>query len=341
MSEILSQAEIDALLSALNSGEVKAEDIREDPQTNRVRSYDFRRAMRFSKDHMRIVERIHEHFCRLLGTYFSAQLRSVVQLTVETVDQVPYEEFIRSIPIPSVVQVVEVAPLPGRIVVEFHPQVVFAMLDRMMGGTVKGRYRDRELTEIEQSLFRRLVHNIPVYLTEVWENVIHLEPRLLHLESNPQFLQLTTPNETVLVVTISARVGATTGFLTVCIPHLTVEPVMSKLSAQRLLGAARSVGDDGHTQAAVTNHLAYAAVEVAAVLGAADLSLEELLNLEVGDVIPLAAPIRNPIAVSVNGIPTYLGAVGKLHKHYAVRIVGEWKEVESVAARRETFASGD
>src|SRR5579875_2881261 len=161
MSEILSQAEIDALLSALNSGEVKAEDIREDPQTNRVRSYDFRRAMRFSKDHMRIVERIHEHFCRLLGTYFSAQLRSVVQLTVETVDQVPYEEFIRSIPIPSVVQVVEVAPLPGRIVVEFHPQVVFAMLDRMMGGTVKGRYRDRELTEIEQSLFRRLVHNIP------------------------------------------------------------------------------------------------------------------------------------------------------------------------------------
>lgn len=341
MAEILSQAEIDALLSALSSGEVNADDIREDEQANRVRTYDFRRAMRFSKDHLRIVRRIHEHLARVLTTYLSGQLRSVVQFSVESVDQVPYEEFIRSIPIPGVAQVIAVPPLPGRIVMEFHPQIAFALLDLLMGGAVKETYKDRELTEIEQALFRRLVSVIPELVADSWKNVIHLEPKLLNMESNPQFLQLTTPNETVLVVALRTRVGAATGFVSLCIPHLTVEPVISKLSAQQLMGAVRHVGDDERVAVMVSRHVERASVEVAAVLGGTELALQDFLTLEIGDIIPLAAPIGAPIALHINEVPTYLGAVGKSHRRYAVQVVGDWKEVADTESGGEIVARGN
>lgn len=342
MSDVLSQAEIDALLSALTSGEVSADEIREEESSNRIRTYDFRRAMRFSKDHIRIIERIHEHFGRLLTTNLSGQLRSVVQFTVESVDQVPYEEFIRSVPISTVAQIVELAPLPGRIVVDFDPQVVFAMIDRLMGGLVKGPYRDRELTEIEQTLFGRMLTILPDALAEAWKNVVALTPRLLNLESNPQFIQLTTPNETVLVVSLSARIGAASGFVSLCIPHVTVEPVMNKLVAQRLMSDGRAIGPDKeiHTSR-VTSFLSGAEVGVSVVLGSTELSLEELLGLQEGDMIPLDTPIGSAAMVCVNGVPTYEGAIGQAHRKYAVQICGDWKEVADSEPERQVISRGN
>lgn len=341
MSEILSQTEIDSLLSALNNGEVNPDDMRTDERTDRVRTYDFRRAMRFSKDHLRIISRIHEHLARLLTSYLSGQLRSVVQFSVESVDQVPYEEFIRSISIPAVVQVIEVPPLPGRMVIDFHPQVAFAMLDRLMGGGVHGPYKERELTEIEQALLHRLVAVLPDHVADAWKNVVELEPKTLHMESNPQFLQLTTPNETVLVISLRAKIATATGHVTICIPHLTVEPVMSKLSAQRLMGAVRQVGENAHVAEMVSGHVARASVEVAAVLGETELALQDFLGLEIGDIIPLAAPISRPIEIRVNQIPTYCGSVGKSHRRYAVQVVGDWKEVADTDSGREIVARGN
>jgi flagellar motor switch protein FliM len=337
LSEVLSQSEIDALLSALTSGEVSADEIRGSDETNRVRSYDFRRAMRFSKDQIRIVSRIHEHFGRLFTTYLSGQLRSVVQFTVESVDQVPYEEFIRSIPVLTVVQLTELSPLPGRIALEFNPQIVFSIVDRVMGGVMKGPYKERELTEIEQVLFKKILSPLPNFIAESWKNIVSLQPRLLSVESNPQFLQLTTPNETVLVIALSARIGPTTGFINICIPHLTVEPIMRELNAQRLLDEGRmSTGvDSSVTAAKVASHLSRATVDIAAVLGETELSLSELLDLNEGDVIPLGTSIHDSALVYVNGIPTFRGAVGQVRKRYGVQIQEEWKEAQSIESKRK------
>lgn len=337
LSEVLSQSEIDALLFALNSGEVSADEMRSDDQTNHVRDYDFRRAMRFSKDHIRIVSRIHEHFSRLLTTYLSGQLRSVVQFTVESVDQVPYEEFIRSIPILTVAQLVELSPLPGRIVLEFNPQIVFSLVDRVMGGIVKGPYRERELTEIEQALFKRMLAPIGSFIADSWRNVTQLEPRMLSLESNPQFLQLTTPNETVLVIALSARIGPSTGFINICIPHVTVEPVMKQLNAQKLLDEGRMTSsvDSSTLIAEVSGHLQHASVDVTAVLGETELSVSELLDLYPGDIIPLGTSIRDLVTLYVNSVPTFVGAVGQVRKRYGVQIQDEWKEVEGFESKRK------
>ncbi|RIV29376.1 flagellar motor switch protein FliM [Alicyclobacillaceae bacterium I2511] len=343
MSDVLSQSEIDALLSALSSGEVRAEDIRENPMQGRVRNYDFRRAMRFSKDHIRMMTRIHDHFARLLTTYLSGQLRAVVQVQVHSVDQLPYDEFIRSIPALTVIQVLEYLPLPGRLIMEMNPQIVFAVMDRLMGGDARGMYRERELTEIERTLLQRVLEPLPQFLRESWDGVDNIVPQLLSVESNPQFLQLTTPNETVLVVTLNAKIGAVSGFINFCIPHLTLEPVMSKLSSQQIMGGVRlSTERVVEERGLIETRLRNASVVLSALLGESQLPFLELLQLQPGDVLGLNAPINQPIPVYVDGQPTFGGFIGTYQNHYAVRIVGDVEEVKQPhEPTNESFAGGN
>lgn len=324
MSEVLSQSEIDALLYAIRTGEIDPAAEQRANAHPRVRVYDFRRAMRFSKDHLRVLRRMYEHFCRLLTSQLSGQLRSVPQIQVESVDQVPYDEFIRSIPPLTVLQVYDMHPLEGRMVMEMNPQVVFAMLDKYMGGDSAGPYRVRELTDIEVSLFRRLFENVPSILAEAWKSVIDLDPQFVSLESNPQFLQLTTPNETVLVVTISVRVGETTGLINLCIPHVTIEPVLSKLSNRYYMDPAfqsgrRQVNDELRAK------LLSVPVDVRVEVGQAELTVREVLDLCEGDTIVLRQTIRDPALVYVDGRPAFWGSVGKRNRVYAVKIVGQWE----------------
>jgi flagellar motor switch protein FliM len=335
VSDILSQSEIDALLSALTSGEIDADEIREADESSRVRNYDFRRAMRFSKDHIRIIARIHDSFARLVTTHLSAQLRSVVQVQVESVDQVPYEEFIHSIPQLTVIQVMEFDALNGKLVVEMNPQIVFAMLDRLMGGMIGGPYKERELTEIETALVNRVLSGMPQQLSEAWKNVIAMTPEKVSTESNPQFLQLTTPNETVLVITLSAKIGNNSGLLNVCIPHMTIEPVMSRLSTQYFMDAGRTSHQHQEEVRRLNLQLRNADVDVSVELGQTELSFVEVMELQVGDIIPLQAPVHQPLTVYVNQVPTYTGGIGTSKKHYAVQIMDDWKVVQEDERRDE------
>lgn len=325
MSEVLSQSEIDALLSAINSGEIDAKDIRSDDKAARVRSYDFRRAMRFSKDHLRVIKRIHDHFSRMLTTHLSGQLRTVMQIQVESVDQVPYEEFIRSIPMLTVMHLMEMAPLKGRVVLEMNPQVVFAILDRYMGGDSSGPYRERELSDIEASLMRRLITPATDLLADAWSGVSQLQPEFVSLESNPQFLQLTTPNETVLVISMSVRIAETTGLINLCIPHTTVEPLMPLLSNRYYMDAGRRKEPAAEEESRVQSHMLKVPIDVEVQIGEADLTVSEILNLEVGDTVVLRQTIRDPALVFVDGTPAYWGSIGTKNRMYAIRILREWE----------------
>ncbi|MFB5191438.1 flagellar motor switch protein FliM [Alicyclobacillus fastidiosus] len=325
MSEVLSQSEIDALLSAIHNGEIDANEIRSDDRASRVRSYDFRRAMRFSKDHLRALRRIHEHFSRLLTTHLSGQLRTVIQIQVESVDQVPYEEFIRSIPMLTVLHLMEMTPLEGRVVLEMNPQVVFAMLDRFMGGDNAGAYRERELTDIETTLVRRLITPAAELLAESWRGVADVEPEFVGLESNPQFLQLTTPNETVLVIAMSVRIGDTTGLINLCIPHTTVEPVMPTLSNRHFMDSGRRRQPVAEEDEKVRSHVLKVPVEVEVQLGSTELTVNEVLHLEVGDTVLLRQSIRDPALVFVDGTVAYWGSIGKRNRNYAIKILREWE----------------
>ncbi|MBX5437186.1 MAG: flagellar motor switch protein FliM [Alicyclobacillaceae bacterium] len=324
MPEVLSQSQIDALLAALSSGEIRAEDIRKQREP-RVRVYDFRRAMRFSKDHLRIIHRVHEHFARLMTTHLSGVLRSVVQMQVESVDQAPYEEFIRSVPTLTVMYVFEFAPLEGKVVVEINPQIAFAMIDRMMGGAVMDPYHPRELTEIEVAVLRKALGVMPAYFAQAWRNVAELTPRIVSMESNPQFIQLATSNETILVVTFSAKVAGVSGLINVCIPYVTIEPIIPQLNTQSFLDVAKARNRSDRNTETLTAQLGDVVVEAAVVVGEAELTMAELLDVQVGDIIPLQAPIANPVKVLVQGVPIFEASIGTVRGRYAVKILGQCK----------------
>src|SRR6476620_3508813 len=154
--DVLSQNEIDALLSAISTGEMDAEELKKEEVEKKVKVYDFKRALRFSKDQIRSLTRIHENFARLLTTFFSAQLRTYVQISVASADQIPYEEFIRSIPKMTILNVYEVLPLDGRILMEVNPNVAYAMMDRLLGGRGTSVNKVDNLTEIETKIMSNM-----------------------------------------------------------------------------------------------------------------------------------------------------------------------------------------
>ncbi|MDP4161457.1 MAG: flagellar motor switch protein FliM, partial [Bacillota bacterium] len=169
--EVLSQSEIDALLSALSTGEMDADELKKEQTEKKIRVYDFKRALRFSKDQIRSLTRIHENFARLLTTFFSAQLRTYVQISVASADQIPYEEFIRSIPKMTILNVYEVLPLDGRILMEVNPNVAYAMMDRLLGGRGTSVNKVDNLTEIETKIMSNMFEHAFDNLREAWSTL--------------------------------------------------------------------------------------------------------------------------------------------------------------------------
>lgn len=321
MADILSQSEIDALLSALSTGEMDAEELKEESQKPRVRDYDFKRALRFSKDQIRSLTRIHENYARLLTSYFSAQLRTYIQISVASVDQLPYEEFIRSIPSATILNIIEAPPLEGHLIIEVNPNIAYAMLDRQLGGSGTSMNKIDNLTEIEKNLMRNLFEGTLPSLKEAWAQVEdELQPNLLGLETNPQFLQLVSPNETVIVISLSAVVGKSSGMINLCLPHVVLEPVVPKLSLHYWMNEQKNDATEEEYQA-LRRRVEHSRVRVNVLLGHSGITVQELLNLTVGDVIRLDQQIDQPVTVEVGGLPKFYAQPGKKSKRMAVQII--------------------
>ena len=200
--------------------------------SRKIKIYDFRRPDKFSKEQMRTVQNMHETFARLTTTSLSASLRILVNVHVASVDQLTYEEFIRSIPTTTTLAVVSMDPLKGQIILEIDPAVTFTIIDRLFGGAGEGSKLTRELTDIEHSVMEGIIVKILGNLREAWTQVIDLRPRLSQIEVNPQFAQIVPPTEMVVLVTLETKIGDVEGMMNLCIPYLTIEPIISKLSAQ-------------------------------------------------------------------------------------------------------------
>jgi len=317
--DVLSQNEIDALLAALSSGEMDAEELKKEESQKKVRAYDFKRAVRFSKDHIRSLTRIHENFARYLTTYFSAQLRTFVQINVVQVEQLPYDEFIRSIPKMTILNIFEAEPLEGRMVLEVHPNVAFAMLDRVLGGAGSAPTKIGSLTEIETIIIERIFSRAFDSLQEAWKTVIDMKPRLDSLETNPQFMQIVSPNETIALISLSTKIGDTTGMINLCIPHVVIEPIMPRLSVHQWFASQKKTRAP-EEQNMLEKRVSKAKLPVIAELGTSQISIMEFLNLSVGDVIALNKPIDEGLEIKVGEKVKFIGSPGTIKDKMAVQI---------------------
>jgi flagellar motor switch protein FliM len=325
--DVLSQNEIDALLAALSSGEMDAEELKKEETEKKVRAYDFKRAVRFSKDHIRSLTRIHENFARFLTTYFSAQLRTFVQINVVQVEQLPYDEFIRSIPKMTILNIFEAEPLEGRMVLEVHPNVAFSMLDRLLGGVGTSPSKINALTEIETIVMERIFSRAFTSLKEAWKTVIDLEPRLEALETNPQFMQIVSPNETIALISLSTKIGDTTGMINLCIPHVVIEPIMSKLSVHHWFVSQKKSRLDEEIDS-ITKKVNKTKLPVIAELGNSQISIHEFLNLAAGDVISLNQSVEEPLKIKVGDKLKFVGSPGEVKGKLAIQISEIIEEIE-------------
>ena len=322
VDEVLSQNEIDDLLSAITSGEMDAEELKKEEKEKKVRVYDFKRALRFSKDQIRSIGRIHENYARLLTTFFAAQLRTYVNISVASVDQIPYEEFIRSVPEMTVLNIYSVAPLEGRVLMEVNPNIAYGLLDLVLGGKGSSVNKINNLTEIEKMLMTQLFEKAIINLKEAWASIVEIDPTLEDFEINPQFLQMVSPNETVVVVSLNTAIGETSGMINICIPHIVLEPIIPKLSVHYSMQTAAGKRDS-EAYGKITENLQDAQVEVKTLLGETNITIDEFLNLSKDDIIALKQPIDQPLALTINNEPKFYVQPGKSKNNISVQVLKE------------------
>ncbi|MBT2637130.1 flagellar motor switch protein FliM [Bacillus sp. ISL-39] len=322
--DVLSQSEIDALLSALSTGEMDADELKKEQVEKRVKVYDFRRALRFSKDQIRSLTRIHENFARLLTTFFSAQLRTYVNISVASADQIPYEEFIRSIPKMTILNVFDVEPLEGRILMEVNPNIAYAMMDRLLGGKGASHNKVDSLTEIETRIMSNMFEKAFENFQEAWGSISDIDPQLSEFEINPQFLQMVSPNETVVVISLNTTIGEASGMINICIPHVVLEPIIPKLSVKYWMQSDKKQSLPIENSV-LQSEIQKADVSITAEMGSSEISIQDFLMLDIGDVIELNQQIDQPLLIKVGEIPKFVGQPGKLNKKLAIQVFDTFK----------------
>jgi flagellar motor switch protein FliM len=321
LAEILTQNEIDALLQALSSGAIDAESAKSEDPSKRIRPYDFRRPSKFAKDQIRTIVMIHENFSRLLSSSLSAYLRAMVQSEVASVDQLTYDEFIKSLQNPTVINVLALKPLEGSMVFEFAPNLAFGFIDRLLGG--KGAYDGiiRELTEIEQMVTKRVVMRMANSIKEAWSNVVQIDPEYQGMETNPMFTQVIPPTEMVILVTLDVKIAEISGLMNVCYPYILLEPLLNRLSSQYWFASSKkSFNPEAVTT--LKKRLTEATLPVEVELGKATVSVREMLSLDVGDVVKLDQLVEEPLTVKVGKEEKYLGFPGLSNNKLAVQLYG-------------------
>ena len=330
MTEVLSQDEIDQLLTAISSGDTAADDFRPSTDTRKIKIYDFKRPDKFSKEQIRTVSIMHETFARLTTTSLSAQLRSMVHVHVASVDQLTYEEFIRSIPTPTTLAVINMDPLKGNAILEIDPAVTFSIIDRLFGGTGQGGAKvQRDLTDIEQSVMEGIIVRILANMREAWTQVIDLRPRLGQIETNPQFAQIVPPSDMVVLVTLETKVGEEEGMMNFCIPYITIEPIISKLSSQFWFSSVRRTSTTQY-MGVLKEKLSSVDMDMVAEIGTIQLPVRDVLALRVGDVIRLSdVRVGDPFTLSVGSKKKFLCQAGVIGKKVAVQILKKLAETNS------------
>ena len=330
MNEVLSQDEIDQLLQAISSGETESDDFKPVSDTRRIKIYDFRRPDKFSKEQIRTVSNMHETFARLTTTSLSAQLRTLVHVHVASVDQLTYEEFIRSIPTPTTLAVINMDPLKGNAVLEIAPEITFIIIDRLFGGSGDtGGKVNRDLTDIEQSVMEGIIVRILANMREAWTQVIDLRPRLQQIETNPQFAQIVPPSEMVILVTLEIKIGEEAGMMNICIPYITIEPIVSKLSSQFWFSSVRRSSTTQYL-GTLKEKLSDVEMEIVAEIGSLNVPIKDVLNLHVGDTIRLQdTKITDPLTLGVGNVKKFYCQPGVIGKKMAVQIIGKIEETEN------------
>lgn len=319
MGDILSQEEINELIKQLKTGELDVNQYSKEKEEKKVRVHDFRRASKFTKEHLKTLGNIFENYARMVTTFLTGYLRTLVQVDVIPPEPLAYNDFINAISNPAVLAVINFRPLNGSIIYEVAPQIAFALIDRIMGGRGGSMERVREFSEIERAIIERILKQMIKIMEEPWENVARIQPLLERIETNPQFAQIIPPTEMVAIITLTAKIGDTEGLINICIPHMVLEPIISKLSTKYWFTMTEKE-DSLETKTAVEGRIQNTELILRALLGKTSITVGEFLELQIGDVIPLDTAVNGNLEVMVGNMHKFQAKPGVVKNKVAVKI---------------------
>ncbi|MCI6713510.1 MAG: flagellar motor switch protein FliM [Lachnospiraceae bacterium] len=326
MGEVLSQNEIDNLLAALSSGELDADDMN-DASDKQVKNYDFKRPTKFSKEHLRTLEIIYEHYGRLLSTNLPVYLRKNIQVSVASSETVIFSEFTNALSNPVILGIVNFQPLGGTILIELAAQLGFAIIDRMLGGAGDPLEKNRDFTEIEMTIIEKMMVVCMQLMREPWKNVVDINPVMERIETNSQFAQVIAPNDMIAIVTLNMKIGDVEGFMNVCLPFFTLENVMDKLNTKYWYANMQEKNEE-EFQENIEALIKRVDVPVKAALGKTNISVNDFVNLQIGDIIRLDTDVDQDLTVYVGNIKKFTALPGSSKDKYAVRVTSVIREGE-------------
>lgn len=318
MGDVLSQNEIDALLNALSSGELDVDEIKESGE-KQVKDYDFARPSKFSKEHLRTLEIIFEHYGRLLSTNLPVYLRKNVHIEVMNSEAVTYMEFTNALSNPVLLGIINFAPLQGNIIIEMASNLGYAIIDRMLGGKGEPMDKVREYSEIELLIIERIFVVCVNLLHDPWQNVVEIHPRLERIETNSQYAQIISPSEMIAIITINVKIGDVEGLMNICLPYITVEDVIDKLNTKYWYANMQQYDETDYADA-IEVLIRKAQIPIKAVLGNSAISVSDFSMLQVGDIIRLDRKAEEELDIYVGNIKKFTALPGASGDNYAVRV---------------------
>ncbi len=323
--DVLSQAEVESLLSAMDSREA---DVIADAATSRIRHkekvspYDFKRPERVGKEQMRSLQTMHEAFGRNFGASLSALLRTIVELKLTSVDQLTYSEFVFSLENPTCFNLINAAPLEGQLILDINLSLLFPIIDRLLGGgNDSSAPIRRPLTEIELRLVGRITDLFCKEMKQAWGNVLELDLTIDRVESNPQLVQIVPPNEVVVLISFELTLGEARGMMNLCIPFNSIERISNRLSSNSWVSYGKKSATTENIKR-ISTQLNDALVEVVVDLAETNISTSDLIGLRVGDIIATEKDVARPLVVSIEGRPKFHAQPGAFKGRKAIQVVG-------------------
>lgn len=336
MADVLSQSEVESLLSALDPGAPPFETGQQAQRNAQITIYDFKRPERVSKEQMRALHALHDGFSREFGAGLSGMLRTICEVKLISVDQLTYSEFVFSVENPTCFNLIESSGLDGHFILDLNPSIVFPIVDRLLGGGKDSAGQSiphRPLTEIEVKLASRVTDIALQALENAWHNICDLGLSVAQVESNPQLVQIVPPNEVVVLVSFEITMGDIRGILNLCLPFNTIETQASKLTSDSWVSYKRKPLTD-HQRLNLESGMSRASVELSVQLASTSLTTSDAMNLEVGDIILTEQDIARGAQILVAGRPVFTGFPGILKGQKAIRVAQQLEPPKQAIERQ-------
>ncbi len=319
MSEVLSQNEIDDLLNALNTGELDVEEYKTTASEKQVKEYDFARPSKFTKEHLRTMETVFEHYARLLSTTLPAYMRTSCAVDVINSEAVSYSEFSNALSNPILLGILDFYPLKGNVVMDMSVKIGYSVIDRLLGGKGEALEKERDFSEIELAIIEKMMVIFVDLLIEPWENVVNLEPRLEKIETNSQFAQVIPPTEIIALITMNLKIGNVEGLVNVCIPYGCIEPIIDKLNTKYWYSTMAETNEEIYKDI-IEKRIAKSYIPVKAILGKSVITVNDFVALQIGDIIKLDKKIDDDIIIQVGNFDKFTAKPGLHEKYNAAQV---------------------